>query len=417
MDIARPQNKWKKRMTRGGAVAGVVAALAAITVGLSRLEPADPSVERAAVVIDTVERGSMLRQVRGYGKLVPEEMNWIPATTQGRVERILVQPGAVVRPDTVVLEMTNPELERDAASAEMDVKAAVADHTALRVRLEKEVLDQRSLLATIQASHSQAVLEAQLNEQLAKDGLVDNLKLQLSKTRADELTTRLEIEKRRLEISNEAVEAQLAAQAARVDQSRAMARLKQSQFADLKVRAGAPGVLALMQVEVGQQVVPGTNLARVANPARLKAEIKIPETQAKDIQIGQKATVDTHNGIIEGHVARIDPAVVEGSVTVDIGLDGELPRGARPDLSVDGTVELEHLENILFVGRPAFGQEQSTASMFLVEKANPRAGRVQVRFGRASVNAMEVLEGLQEGDEVIISDMSAWDSFDHVRLQ
>ena len=417
MDIPRPQNKWKKRVVRGGVATGVVALLAMITLGVSRLKPADPAVERAAVVIDTVERGSMLRQVRGYGKLVPEEMNWIPATTQGRVERVVVHPGTVVRADTVLLEMSNPELERDVATAQMDVKAAEADLTALRVRLEKELLDQRASVATIEANSSQSALEAELFQQLAQDGLKSDLDVKTVQNASKMWNKRLEIELKRLEISSEAVEAQLAAQAARVDQSRAMARLKQSQLDALQVRAGRPGVLALMQVEVGQQVVPGTNLARVANPARLKAEIKIPETQAKDIVIGQRASVDTHNGVIDGRVVRIDPAVLEGSVTVEIALEGELPRGARPDLSVDGTVELEHLENILFVGRPAFGQEQSTASVFLLEKANPRAGRVQVRFGRASVNAMEVLEGLQEGDQVIISDMSAWDSFDHVRLQ
>jgi HlyD family secretion protein len=417
VDIPRQQSKWKRRLKQGGAAAGVSAALALITLGVSRLQPADPVVDRSSVVIGTVERGSLTRQVRGYGKLVPEEMHWIPAITEGRVEDILAQPGAAVRPETVLLEMSNPELERDVTTAAMEVKAAEADLTSLRVRLEKEVLDQRAVLASVQAAQSQASLEAQLNEELARDGLVDNLHLQLSISRAQELNTRLEIEKKRLEISNESVEAQLAAQRARVDQSRAMARLKQSQLNALRVRAGKPGVLALLLVEVGQQVVPGTNLARVANPERLKAEIKIPETQAKDVQIGQRATVDTHNGVVNGRVVRIDPSVQDGSVTVDIAMEGELPKGSRPDLSVDGTIELEHLENVLFVGRPAFGQEQRVARMFLLEQDGPRASRVQVRFGRASVNAMEVLEGLQTGDRVIISDMSAWDAVDHVRLQ
>ncbi len=416
MDIPRNQSKWKRRLLRGLTVVAVLGALALITVGVSRLKPADPSVNRATVVIDSVKRGSILRQVRGYGKLVPEEMHWIPATTEGRVERILVQPGAIVGPDTVLLEMSNAELARDVATAEMEVKAAEAEYISLRVRLEKETLDQRAALATIQASYSQATLEAQMNEELAQDGLISDLQLQVSKSKAEELTTRLEIEKKRLEISGEAVRAQLAAQAARVDQYRPVARLKREQLAALQVRAGKAGVLALLQVEVGQQVTPGTNLARVANPERLRAEIEIPETQAKDIQIGQPATVDTRNGVISGHIIRIDPAVQEGSVTVDVALDDPLPRGARPDLTVDGAITLEHLENILYVGRPAFGQEKSLMSLFKLEDGGSRASRTQVQVGRTSVNSIEILGGLSEGDQIIISDMSAWGAFDHVRL-
>ncbi len=416
MDIPRKQNRWKRRLARGLTAGFILVALAGITLMLSRLQPADPSVEMNTLVIDTVKRGSMLRQVRGYGRLVPEEMHWIPATTEGRIERILVQPGAVVQPDTILLEMSNAELERDVATAEMEVKAAEADHTSLRVRLEKEILDQRAAQATVQANYSQATLEAQRNEELAKNGLISDIELQLSKSKAQELATRFEIEKKRREISSEAVQAQLAAQEARVDQYRAMARLKQEQMASLRVRAGKAGVLALLQVEVGQQVTPGTNLARVANPERLKAEIRIPETQAKDVQIGQPAIVDTHNGVISGHVIRIDPAVQEGSVTVDVAFKDALPKGARPDLSVDGTVELERLEDILYVGRPAFGQEQSLVGLFKLEDEGARASRVQVHFGRTSVNAVEILKGLQDGDEVIISDMSAWDAFDRVRL-
>ncbi len=367
-------------------------------------------------MIDSVKRGSLLRQVRGYGKLVPIEMNWIPATTEGRVERILVRPGAVVQPDTVLLEMSNAELERDVTTAEMVVKAAEADYTSLRVQLEKEILDQRAALATVQANHGQAMIEAQLNEELAQDGLIAALQLQLSKNKAQELTTRFEIEKKRLDISSEAVQAQLAAQVARVAQYRAMAQLKQDQKASLQVRAGMVGVLALLQVEVGQQVTVGTNLAKIADPERLKAEIKIPETQAKDIQIGQLARVDTHNGIISGHVVRIDPAVQGGSVTVDISLDELLPKGARPDLSVDGAIELEHLEDVLYVGRPVFSQEKSSFGLFRLGDEGKRASRVQVQFGRMSINSVEVLGGLNVGDQVILSDMSAWNDFDHVRL-
>jgi HlyD family secretion protein len=387
-----------------------------ITVGVSHLKPADPTVERASVVIDTVKRGSLLRQVRGYGKLVPEEMQWVPAVTQGRIERILARPGVQVEPDTVLLEMDNPELERDAATARMEVKAAEADYTSLRIRLEKEVLDQKAALAMVQSEYSKALLEAKLNEELATEGLISDRQLQLSKTTAEELTTRLEIERKRLEISSEAVEAQLVAQTARIDQLHAIAQLRERQLDSLHVRASSSGVLALLPVEVGQQVNPGTNLARIANAERLKAEIKIPETQVRDITIGQSASVDTHNGVIEGRVVRIDPTVQEGSVTVDIALEGDLPPGARPDLSVDGTIELERMEDILYVGRPAFGQEKSKVGLYKLDPQNGRASRIQVQLGRTSVNAVEIVEGLSSGDQVIVSDMSTWDSFDHIRL-
>lgn len=416
MDVPRtisPRRRMIRRILLGTAF---VTVMGLISLGVSRLKPAEPSVPRATVVIDTVKRGPMLRQVRGYGKLVPQEMQWIPATTEGRIQRIVVLPGAAVEPDTVLLEMSNAELARDVVTSEMDIKAAEADYTSLRVLLEKEKLDQQAALATLKATHSQAILEARLNEELAQNGLISDLQLQLSKTKAEELTTRLEIENKRLEISKEAVEAQLAAQAARVDQYRAIAQLKKDQLEDLHVRAGTSGVLALLPVEVGQQVSPGTNLARVADPKRLQAEIKILETQARDIQIGQSAEIDTHNGVIPGHVARIDPAVQDGYVAVDIVLDAALPRGARPDLSVDGMIELEHLKDILYVGRPVLGQEDSQSSLFRLEESGERASRVRVSLGRTSVNLIEILEGLQAGDQVIVSDMSAWDGVDHVRL-
>jgi HlyD family secretion protein len=416
LDVPRQQNKFRRNLIRGAVVCAVVLVLALATVGISRLKPAAPTVDRTTVVIDTVRRGSMLRQVRGYGRLVPEETNLIPATTEGRIERILVRPGTVVTPDTILLEMINPELERDVATADMEVKAAEADYASLKVRLEKEVLEERAALATMQANHSQALLEAKMNDQLSKDGLISELQLQLSKNKAEELTTRHEIEKKRLEISGEAVEAQLAAQAARLDQYRAIARLKQNQLAALKVRAGTRGVLSLLPVEVGQRVAPGADLARVADPSKLKAEIKIPETQAKDIIIGQPASIDTHNGVVNGSVVRIDPSVQEGSVTVDVALDGELPKGARPDLSVDGTIELERMENILYVGRPAFAQEKSLTGMFRLTDTGKNASRVRVQLGRTSVNAVEIVEGLSDGDQVIVSDMSAWDSVEQVRL-
>ena len=417
MDIPREQNKFRKRLIRALVGGGALAVLGLITLGVSRLKPADPSVEKNTIVVDTVKRGPMLREVRGYGTLVPEEMHWIPATTDGKVERILVHPGTTVRPDTILLEMSNPQLENDAANAEMEVKAAEADYTSLRVQLAKEVLDERSSLATVESDYSQAALQAQLNEQLSKEGLISDLDLKISQTKAKELTTKHDIEVERLKINTESVDAQLAAKQAHINQQRDLARLKQSQLDALHVRAGTSGVLAVMPVDVGQQVTPGTNLARVADPRKLKAQVKIPETQAKDVQIGQPATVDTHNGVVQGQVSRIDPTVQDGSVTVDVAFTADLPQGARQDLSVDGTIELERLANVLYVGRPAFGQEKSLVGLFRLENGGIKASRIQVKFGRESVNAVEIVEGLKEGDEVIISDMSAWDSFEHVRLE
>ncbi len=416
MDIPRTSAVRKRRIRR--TLYGLIAIVAVtlITLGVSRLKVAAPTVD-SPVWTDTVKRGQMLRQVRGMGTLVPLDIRWIPARNPGRVERILLKPGAIVKPDTVLLELSNPELQRDAIDAQMQLRAAEADYTSLRVRLEKELLDQQANAATVQANFSQAKLEAQLNEDLAKQGLIADLPLKVSKVRAEELATRNEIEHKRLAINSEAVKAQLAAQQARVEQFRALAKLKEEQVASLRVRAGTGGVLALMQAEEGQQVAPGTNLARVADPARLKAELKIAETQAKDIQSGQQASIDTRNGIIAGHVIRTDPTAQGGTVTVDVALDGPLPQGARPDLNVDGTIELERLDNVLYVGRPAFGQEKSLISLFKVEDAGRSAVRVQVKVGRSSVNTIEILDGLKVGDQVILSDMSAWDGFDRVRLK
>jgi HlyD family secretion protein len=414
MDIPRKQtNRRLRRILLGVVVAGIIGV---ISVGVSRLKPAAPTVERATVWIDTVKRGPMLRQVRGLGTLVPEEIRWIPAVTDGRVERRLVQPGAVVRADTVLIELSNPVVQQAALEAEMQMKAAEAELTNLRVQLESQVLTQRAAAATVQADYHQARLQAESNEELAKDHLISDLLVKLSKVRADELATRHEIEQKRLQISSESVKAQLAVQQARVDQTRALSELRRSQVDSLRVRAGVSGVLQQVQVEVGQQVAPGTNLARVADPSRLKAEVRIAETQAKDVQIGQVASIDTRNGIIPGRVVRIDPAVQNGTVTVDVTLEGELPKGARPDLSVDGTIELERLDDVLYVGRPAFGQERSAVGLFKLVDGSQDAVRIQVRLGRSSVNTIEILDGLRVGDQVILSDMSQWDAVDRVRL-
>lgn len=417
VDIARPASVARQRKIRRMTYAGVgLLVVALVTVGLSRLKPAAPTVERGTVWEDTVKRGSMLRQVRGLGTLVPEEIRWIPATTEGRVERIVIKPGAPARPDTVIIELSNPQVEQAARDAELQLQAAEAEFTSLRVQLQNEFLTQRAAAATVQAEFSQAKLQAEVNEELAKDGLVSELVLKQSKVRAEELATRNEIEQRRLASNAESVQARLAVQRAAVDQRHALAELRRSELRALRVRAGITGVVQQVPVDVGQRVAPGTNLVRVSDPGRLKAELRIPETQARDIQIGQVASIDTRNGLIPGRVSRIDPAAQNGTVTVDVALEGALPRGARPDLSVDGTIELERLANVLYVGRPAFGQENSTAGLFKVLESG-EAARVQVKLGRSSVNTVEILDGLRQGDRVVLSDMSAWDAFDRIRLR
>jgi HlyD family secretion protein len=420
MDIQRPasvaQQKKRKRI-----LIGVVAALAiaGVSVALARLKPAAPTVEAATVWRDTVKRGSMLRQVRGLGTLVPvdEARRWLASATQGRVERIVLRPGAQVTPDTVILELADPQLQQQLLEAENQLRAAEADLASLRARLETERLNQKSIAATVDADYEQARLEREVNEGLAKDGLVSSLILKQSTVRAESLRTRSDLEKERLGVAEDNVKAQLLAQQARVDQLRTLHNLRLQQVDQLRVRAGMTGVLEQVPVEVGQQVAPGTNVARVADPNRLKAELRIAETQARDLAIGQVAEVDTRNGIIPGKVIRIDPAAQNGTVTVDVELQGELPRGARPDLSVDGTVELERLDNVLYVGRPAFGQENSAVGLFLVDQATMEAARVQVQLGKSSVNTIEVKGGVKEGDQLVLSDMSAWDAFDRVRLR
>jgi HlyD family secretion protein len=420
MDIQRPASVARQKKLRriSFAIAGILV-VALVSVVLGRLKPAAPTVERATVWVDTVKRGSMLRQVRGLGTLVPvdEARRLIPAATQGRVERIVIRPGATVTADTIVLELSDPQLQQLLSEAEQQLRASEADYNSLQARLQTERLNQRSVAATVDADYQQARLEKEVNEDLAKDGLVSNLVLRQSTVRAESLAMRNALEKERLDVAEQNIKAQLLAQQARIDQLRSLYALRREQVDQLKVRAGMVGVLEQVTVNVGQQVSPGTNLARVADPTRLKAELRIAETQARDLTIGQRAQVDTRNGIIEGTVSRIDPAAQQGTVTVDVQLTGELPRGARPDLSVDGTIELERLDNILYVGRPAFGQEQSTVGLFKLDPPTGEAHLSQVKLGRSSVNTIEVLGGLAEGDQVILSDMSAWDQFDRVRLR
>ena len=416
MDIARPSRAREKKIRRilfGSA--GLAVALL-ITLGLSRLKPAAPSVERATLLIDTVKRGPMLREVRGIGTLVPEEIRWIPAATEARVERIVVQPGSPVKADTVVLELSNPELELQALDAESQLRAAEAQEAELKVRLESLRLDQQSTVARVQSEAHQAKLQADADEQLAQEGLVADLQRKKSRSAADELENREKIESQRLAINGESITAQIAVQDAQVEQHRAQARLRRSQYQALRVRAGIDGVLQQVPVEVGQRVSPGTNLARVAQPGRLKAVVKIAETQARDVQPGQKATVDTRNGVMPAHVARVDPAVLNGTVTVDLALEGALPKGARPDLSVDGTIELERLDDVLFVGRPAQAQPDALVTLFRLGEGGHDATRTKVKLGHSSVSTIEITDGLRLGDQVVLSDMSAWDAYDRVRL-
>ena len=416
MDIARPHIAKQKRRRRILFASGGVLALIVITVALSHLKPAVPSVDRSTVWVDTVKRGPMVREVRGLGTLVPEEIRWIPANTEGRVEKIVVRPGTQVKADTVILELSSPELEQAAHDAESKLKAAEAEFTTLQAKLQRDLLDQESNTARVHSEYQQARMESETNEQLKKNGLVAELQYKTAQVKAAELANRDAIEEKRLNFARDSIDPQLASKQAEVDQVKAAAQLKLDQVEALHVKAGMNGVLQQMPVDVGQRVKIGDNLARVADPTKLKAEIKIAETQAKDVQIGEKTTIDTRNGVVTGHVTRVDPAVEQGTVKVDAQIDGELPRGARPDLTIDGTIELERLDDVIYVGRPAFGQENNTVSIFKLVSGSSEAVRTPVKLGRSSVNSIEIINGLQPGDQVILSDTSAWDAHERIRL-
>ena len=395
----------------------VLAAGGGLTFWLSRLQPAAVAVEASTLWPDTVKRGPMLRNVRGMGTLVPEEILFVPAITDGRVDRIFLRAGAAVQPDTVLLELSNPELQLAAVDADWLVKQAEATYKDLKVKLESARLDQESTAARVQSELVQAKLTSERDEALLKLGLKADLEFRLSKAKADELEGRYKIERQRIEITKESVEAQLGSQQVQIEKQKAARALKQQPVGQLKVRAGAAGVLQQMSVEVGQKILMGAALAKIAQPTRLKAELKIAETQVKEITLGQPATVDTRNGLIQGVVSRIDPAAVNGTVTVDVKLTSALPAGARPDLSVDGTVDLERIADVIQMGRPVYGQPFSTITLFRVNADGKEALRVPVKLGRASVNQIEVVEGLKVGDKVILSDMSQYDTHNRIRLQ
>ena len=419
MDIARPELKQKKR--RRQIIIGVIALafIVAVSIGVSRLKPAAPSVDRGTVWTDTVKRGNMLRQVRGLGSLVPtqEDIRQIPAETEATVMRIRVLPGTHVQSDTILLEMSNPQVEQVAVDANLQLKAAQAELAALKVKLDSDLMTQKAGAATVNADYSQAQRQAETDKELYHLGVISGLAYKASEGKADELSTRHKLEGEKLQINQQSIQSQLMVQQSKVEQMRTLAELKQKQLDALKVRAGIDGVLVDMPVQVGQHVLPGAMIAKVVQPDHLMAELKVPETQARDVQIGEPASVDTHNGVVSGTVIRVDPAVQNGTVTVDVKLTGDLPKGARPDLSVDGTIDLERLDNVLYVGRPAMSQENSTISLFKLDPGSNGATRVPVKVGRASVNSIEVLEGLKEGDTVILSDMSRFDNTDRIRLE
>ena len=394
-----------------------LAAIGGITYGLTKLKPAAPTLDPSTAVIETVKRGEMIRDVRGNGTLVPEITRWVPAPAEGRVEKVNLQAGVEVDPSTVIVELTNPQMEQQATDADFQVKAAEADEENLKVKLESDTMTQKAAIATINAQYSQAKLQLDADEVLAKQGLVADLVLKISRVNVQDLANRLKVEQERLAVNSKSVKAQLNATTSRLQQLRALAKLKRDQAEALKVRAGTAGVLQQVSVQVGQQVTPGFNIARVADPNSLKAVLRVPETQIKDMRVGNPVTVDTRNGLIQGQVSRIDPAAREGTFEIDVSLNGPLPASARPDLSVDGTIELERLKDVLKVGRPAFGQAQQTIGMFVLSPDGTEAERRTVKLGRNSVSTIEILEGLREGDRVIISDTSALDSYNRIRIR
>jgi HlyD family secretion protein len=418
MDISRPDIKKKKmRQQWIVGVCGVVA-LAVAAFFVMRLKPAAPEVDRATVWTDVVKRGPLLRQVRGPGTLVPREdkIRLIPAETEATVVRIRVLPGAKVQPDTILMDLVDPTLTQELLDAQLALKGAEADYINTRAKVESDLMDQKAAGATVNADYSQAQLQAKTDKSLYDLGVISGLTYSASKGKADELVTRDDLEKQRLSLNEKAIETQLAVQQTKVDQAKALLGLKQKQLDALSVRAGINGVLFEIDHQVGEHVETGTTLAKVVQPDQLKASLKIAETQARDIQIGQPAEIDTHNGVIDGKVMRIDPGVLNGTVTVDVELAGALPQGARPDLSVDGTIDLDRMSDVLYVGRPAFGNENSTISLFKLGAEGNTAVRVPVKVGRASVNSIQVIEGLHEGDTVVLSDMSRWDNTEKIRL-
>jgi HlyD family secretion protein len=415
MDIPRHGIARNKKIRRVTFLVAFILAASAAAYGLSRLKPASPTLERATLWSDKVKRGLMLRDIRGTGTLVPEDIRWIPTVRDGLVEKINVRIGDNVNPSTIVAELSNADLLQALMDSGLQIKAAEADLINMNTSHENEAISQQILIANLDATSQHAKLQADTNDELAKRGLIGQLAVRLSRLDADNAVSQLEREKQRVAINAKSAQAQIAAQEARLDQLRETHQLRKRQVEELKIKAGVYGILQLLSIEGGQHIAAGTPIAKVAEPGRLKAQLRIAETQAKDILVGQNASIDTRNGIVPGRVVHIDPAAVQGTVTVDVQLDGALPKGARPDLSIDGTIEIERLNNVLYVGRPTSGQQDSAVQMFKL-LPNGEAVRTLVRIGRVSVSSIEILEGLREGDEVILSDMSTWASQDRIRL-
>ena len=414
MDIQRQPVKNRRRFLY---LAAAIVAVVATTVGLSRLKPAAPSVELGTLWMDTVRKGPMVREVRGPGTLVPEQIRWISAVTPGRVDRVLVQPGVMVDENTLLLELSNPDVQIQSLQAQRELTAAEAELISLKTNLEAQRLTQVGVVATAKSAYREAQRKAKADSDLVAQNLISTAEAGRSGDQAEEMTARMEIEDRRLAILTDNMKEQLDVQQAQVERLRAIAAFQRRQVESMVVRAGATGVLQELPMQVGQWAISGATLAKVVRPEKLKAVLRIPETQAPDVTVGQPAAIDTRNGIVKGHVVRMDPASQNGTVTVDVTLDGTLPKGARPDLSVDGTIEIERLSDVLHVGRPAYGQANSTVGIFRMVPGSDEAERVQVGLGRSSVNTIEVLRGLNEGDVVILSDMSRWDAVDRVRVK
>lgn len=414
MDIPREKKPNRKRYVLIGA--GILAVVV-VSAALSRLEPAAPAVDSSMIFTDVVQRGPMLREVRGPGNLVPEDIRWITTLTPGRVDRVHVRPGTEVTRGTVLVELSNPDVNIQALQAEQALTAAEAQLASLRTDLETQRLNQEGAVAAMNREYQEALRQVNTHEELARDGLVPANELENARGRAEELAVRLEIERKRLAILTESIESQLEVQRQQVERLRAIAEFQRDQLDAMRIRATADGVLQQMNLEVGQWVIPGNTLGAVVQPGRLKAELRIPETQIRDVTVGQPVRIDTRNGIVPGSVIRVDPSVVNGAVVVEVALEGELPRGARPDLSVDGTIEVERLDDVLHVGRPAYGQAESTVGLFRLTPDGTHAERIPVRLGRASVSRIEVVDGLKEGDVVILSDMATWDQYERVRIR
>jgi HlyD family secretion protein len=417
VDIARPEEKRRKRIRRYTYIGVTLLAVVVVTAALSRLKPAAPTVERSTVWTDTVKRGSMLREVRGLGTLVPETVWVIPAATDGRVEKRYLLPGTPAKANTVILDLSNPQLQQEDLDAQYQLIGAQASYEQTKAQLQNQLMDKRTLAASVSSAYRTAEMVKETKEQLLANGLAAALEVKTAEVQAEELAKQNDLAQQEVGTFENSITAQLAVQQANIDQKRALYALKQSQVAQLHVRAGVDGILQELDVDVGQRVAQGTPLAKVSQPTELKAALQIAETQAKDLQIGQKASVDTHNGVITGHVMRIDPSVLNGTRTVDVKLDGALPQGAVPDLSVEGTVEIERLADVLYIGRPVHGDAHSTVGLFKLIAGGREAVRVPVGIGSESVNTVEVRKGLDVGDAVILSDMSAWDNFDRVELR